>query len=289
MSSIRMLRTLLAVAENGSFGAAAPKVGLTPAAVALQMRALEQNLNQVLFERVGRSVVLNTAGRRAVPAARDLVARYEELASRASTGFAGIVAIGAFVSALAGAFGLALWDLKRLHPRLEIKLVAGVSEELSSIVEGGELDIAATTKSPRRLSKGLRWTRLYSEPMVLIVPKRPQFQLADSVLRILESAPFLRFDRRTWTGQLVERVLDNTGCVPRDALELNYSVDAIASLVRQGFGVSIVPQSDPAWQRDPGLRVLVPPGEPVHRHVGLLERSGHSRRELTEAIKQKFR
>src|SRR5438067_5361912 len=117
MTSIRTFKTFLAVAKHGTFAAAGKEIGLTPAAVGLQIRALEEELNQVLFDRGARSVVLNTAGRKAVPRVEALLACYEELARTGdSDELSGSVVMGALVSALMGAFGNALWSLKQQHP-----------------------------------------------------------------------------------------------------------------------------------------------------------------------------
>jgi len=64
MPSIRNLQAFLAAARLGSFAAAGQDVGLTAAAVGLQVRALEAELGLSLFDRSGRAVVLNTDGRR---------------------------------------------------------------------------------------------------------------------------------------------------------------------------------------------------------------------------------
>ena len=77
MPSIRVLKTFLAVARHGSFAAAGTEIGLTAAAVGLQMRALEADLAQTLFDRSGRSIVLNTTGRSAVAPTAELVQHYE--------------------------------------------------------------------------------------------------------------------------------------------------------------------------------------------------------------------
>ena len=49
--SIRHLRTLLAIAERGSFAAAARDIHLTESAVSMQMKALEEELGLALFDR----------------------------------------------------------------------------------------------------------------------------------------------------------------------------------------------------------------------------------------------
>jgi len=289
MPSIRVLRTFLKVAERGSFAAAGADIGLTAAAVGLQIRALEQDLGMVLFDRAGRSIVLNTAGRNVVPEMLDLVRRYESLATQDADGLSGTVVMGALVSALMGAFSGALWQLKRDHPRLEVKLFAGLSADFVTRVENGELDAAVTTHSPRPLPASLQWTPLYSEPMVLIVPRRPHFKLESEPLEILRTAPFLRFDRTTWTGDLVARALAKARVKVVEGLEVN-SVETIVALVRQGYGAAIVPKLDNVkWARDTDLTVIPIPGSRIERRVGLLERTQHSRTQFTSAIKKHFK
>ncbi|MGL6157267.1 MAG: LysR family transcriptional regulator, partial [Ralstonia mannitolilytica] len=77
MSTIRFLRTFVAVARHGSFAAAAERVALTQAAVSLQMRALEAELRRDLFDRSGRTVTLNARGRALLPQAEHLLALYD--------------------------------------------------------------------------------------------------------------------------------------------------------------------------------------------------------------------
>jgi DNA-binding transcriptional LysR family regulator len=123
---------------------------------------------------------------------------------------------------------------------------------------------------------------------VLIVPRRPHFPLPAQPLAILAQAPYIRFDRETWTGYLVNRVLRRAEVTVHDALELN-SVEAIVATVRQGFGVSIVPQlANVDWAHDRELRVIAVPGVEEYRHVGLLERAQHTRMRFTAAIKGYF-
>jgi DNA-binding transcriptional LysR family regulator len=289
MSSIRTLKTFLAVARHGSFSAAAREIGLTAAAVGLQIRALEADLNQTLFDRSGRAVVLNTAGRSLIEPMKELVARYEALpAVRDGEQLTGTVVVGTLVSALMGAFADGLWALMGEHPGLEFKLFAGQSADFALRVDRGELDAAVIAQPPNRFPANLVWTALYSEPLVLIVPRRPHFAMPADSLDILTQSPFLRFDRQAWTGHLVNQALEQCGATVREGMELN-SVEAIVALVRQGFGVSIVPKlANVQWSRDRALRIVPMPGVAVQRHVGLLERKQHSRKRFTDAIKAYF-
>ena len=289
MSSIRTLKSFLAVARLGSFSAAGKEIGLTAAAVGQQIRALEDELHKVLFDRSGRAIVLNTAGRGMVAPVKELVARYEALAAGERGGeLSGTVVMGALVSALMGAFADSLWALTHQHPALEVTLFAGQSADFAAKVDRGELDAAVVTQPPMRLPSNLVWTALYTEPMVLIVPSKPHFALPGDGALILAQCPFLRFDRRTWTGHLVDEALTQCGATATTRMELN-SLEAIVALVRQGFGVSIVPQlANLDWSRDRALRIVPLPGVDVSRAVGLLERRQHSRERVTEAIKAYF-
>lgn len=289
MPSLRTLQTFVAAARLGSFAAAGAEVGLTAAAAGLQVRALEAELGVALFDRSGRSVVLNTDGRRVLAQVQDIVERWHALQQRPDDdALGGTVVMGALVSALMGAFADALWAIKRAHPALEVTLFAGQSADFMARVERGELDAAVVTQPPARLPATLAWTPLYREPMVLVVPTRPHFVLPESPLQMLAQCPFMRFDRRAWTGHLVDQALAQCRATVVEGLELN-SVEAIVELVRQGFGVSIVPRlANLQWQRDKALRVVPLPRVKVERHVGLLERRRHGRERFTQALKNHF-
>ena len=289
MRSVRTFQTFLAVVRLGSFAAAGQSIGLTPAAIGLQIRALEEELNQQLFDRTARAVVLSTAGRKLVPAIEDLVRRYETLASGDdSDELSGTVVMGALISALMGSFADALWTIKKQYPRLEVRLLAGQSDDFTRKVAHGELDGAVVIRSPHQLPSNLTWTPMYRESMVLIVPRHPHFDLPADPLEVLRHCPFIRFDRNTWTGYLVSEVLRQCNVNPTDAMELN-SFEAIMEIVRQGFGMAIVPKlANVDWSRDRGLKIIPLPCVVIERDVGLLERTSHPRTGFTDAIRQYF-
>ncbi|MBX3587852.1 MAG: LysR family transcriptional regulator [Ramlibacter sp.] len=268
MSSIRLLRTFLAAAHEGSFAAAAQRVSLTQAAVGQQMRALEADMRRPLFERQGKAVVLNDAGRELLPQARQMVALYDQMqASAPAAGpMSGTLNLGAVVSAVRPLIQATL-ALKSRHPGLELHVSAAKSMELLAQVTSGALDAAISVKERGTPTATLAWTPLYAEPMVLLVGRNMPEAPPRALLR---SQPFIRFDRSQHTGQMVERTLRRLRVTPPEILELN-TIESIVELVRSGLGLSVLPRlRDGRWATDPRLRVVELP-QAESRQIGLVQ------------------
>src|SRR5262249_12148555 len=95
--SIRQLRTLVAVADGGSFNVAAQRLYMTQSAVSMQMKALDLDMRTKLFDRTSRPPVLNSSGWRLVDEARQIIERYDalrRLATAPTAGLSGSVRLG---------------------------------------------------------------------------------------------------------------------------------------------------------------------------------------------------
>ncbi|WP_419615278.1 LysR family transcriptional regulator, partial [Thiolapillus sp.] len=78
------LRTFVAVADSGSFSAAAQQLYLTQPAVSKRLAALEAELNIRLFDRIGRNVRLTHAGEELLPKAREILLQAQDMKHLAS-------------------------------------------------------------------------------------------------------------------------------------------------------------------------------------------------------------
>jgi len=287
MSSIKTLKNFLAITRHKSVAAAAREIGLTAAAAGQQIQQLEKEIGLELFDRTKRSLTLNTHGRSLIEPIQEIVARYEALRSNMQSNLSGTIVLGALVSSLMGAFGKTLNEIKHNYPELEIKLIAGLSSNFLDQLLEGTLDAAIVTESPYTLPQSLKWTKLYKEPMILIYPNTISSRKKD-LKNITPNLPFIRFERNTWTGHLVDQTIKSNKLSIQDGMELN-SVEAIIELVRQGLGYSIVPQlANISWVNDRQLRIEELPGKTIYRKVGLLERKKHTRQNVTQVIKQHF-
>jgi len=286
MSSIKILKNFLAITRHKSVAAAAREIGLTAAAAGQQLQLLENEIGLELFDRTKRSLTLNSHGRSLIEPIQEIIARYEALGTNLKPELSGTIILGALVSSLMGAFGKTLNEIKQSYPDLEIKLIAGLSSNFLDQVIEGTIDGAIVTESPYALPQNVQWTELYKEPMILIAPSALKSSKNSNILS--DQLPFIRFERNTWTGNLVEQTIRVNKLKIQDGMELN-SVEAIIELVRQGLGYSIVPQlANISWSSDRQLKIQKLPGKTVYRKVGLLERKKHSRNDITGAIKGHF-
>ena len=80
--SLRGLRTFCVAAEHSSFRVAADKLFITASAVSHQIKNLEEELGQKLFERTSRSLTLTEAGRSLLDDIKPLITRLDEVAAR---------------------------------------------------------------------------------------------------------------------------------------------------------------------------------------------------------------
>ena len=287
MSSIRTLKNFLAITRHKSVAAAAREIGLTAAAAGQQLQQLEKEIGLELFDRTKRSLLLNAHGRSLIEPIQEIVARYEALGSHLKSDLSGTIVLGALVSTLMGAFGKTLNELKQNFPSLEVKLIAGLSSDFLDQVLEGSIDAAIVTESPYALPQNVQWTELYKEPMILITPVS-KLKRKESVSPIGSNLPFIRFERNTWTGHLVDQTIKANMLTIKEGMELN-SVEALIELVRQGLGYSIVPKlANIPLENDRQLSIQELPGKTIYRKVGLLERKKHGRQNITLAIKQHF-
>lgn len=282
--SIRALRTLLAIAQHGSFAQAAQSVHLTQSAVSLQIKSLEETFNAALFDRSRRLPVLTDAGHVAVERAREILALYDGIAVEigGDNELRGRLKIGVIQTALASVLPQALVALGARHPHLRITVNSGMSAELATRVEAGELDVAITTEPVKPHPYGLLSTPLYEEGFWIVAPAAFAGQDAR---QLLEQQPFIRFDRRAWAGRTIERELRRLHLRVQTSMELD-SQEAIIQMVTQGLGVAVLPLSRRNLEQL-GELDLQPFGSPQRlRRVVLLEREDRPRARLAAALAQ---
>ncbi|WP_449101709.1 LysR family transcriptional regulator [Pseudomonas veronii] len=269
---LRELKTFIAVTRHGTFAATGMHIGLTQSAVSAQIRQLEQALGVALFDRTGRQATLNAAGVRALPLAKEILETFNRMAVPVDANeYRGELKVGAIGTAQTGLLPQALVRLRQAAPTVECKLVPGVSLELLSQVDAGELDSAIIIRPPFDLPKELHVQVLRKEPFALIVPHA---LAGDDPLQLLGSQPHVRYDRASFGGRLVSRFLREQKFEVQVALELD-ELEAIVKMVECGLGVSLIPQAGLWLERSPQVRIIPLGHLTFYREIILLSRYNH--------------
>lgn len=267
---IRELKTLVAVAREGTFAAAGQRIGLTQAAVSAQIQRLELELGFTLFERKGRTAQLNAMGHQTLQQAQELIRLYDRLGSTADGETTGVrVSLGAIASVQRSWLPDALAAFHRQRPQCRTRVIPGVSMELIDQVDAGEVDLAVIIRPPFSLQSDLRWTTLAREPYRLIAPASLP---GDDWAALLASQPLVRYDRSSFGGRQVDRFLRRMHFPVHEVCELD-ELEAITRLVGNGVGVALVPQTAGDNQWSARVRVLDLAEQTFHRDVGLVHRA----------------
>lgn len=281
---LRPLRTLVSIADQGSFAAAAESLGLTQSAISLQVKALEESLGRALFDRGHRPPRLTEAGRQLVVEARQILSLYDRIFAGEDNLLSGELVLGAVPTALGGIMPPALVALRASHPQLSIRVVSGLSNELADQLRAGSLD-ASLASEPQHLPEGLRARPIRQDPLVVIAP--PDVP-GNRDRELLESQPFIQFSRRAWAGEQIDQALRERGIAVRRAMEID-SLEAILEMVRHRLGVSVVPLPYGRRPESLGLRALPFGNPPLTRPLVLLERADSPKSRLIAALGQALR
>jgi molybdate transport repressor ModE-like protein len=252
---LRHLAALEAIAEEGSFGRAAIRLGYTQSAVSQQIATLERIVGERLVERPGgpRPVTLTEAGRLLLRHAEAIVARLQaaqaDLAAL-SAGSAGALRVGTLQSVGRNILPTVMRRFGAAWPLVEIKLTEmSTDEELVGLVERGDLDL---TFADFRLWEGpFEELHLLDDPYVLVVQadsplahrKRPP------TLTEIAELPLIGF-RHCRSTKIVESHFQEEGLDPTFVFRSDDN-GTVQAMVGAGFGVALAPRlavdrNDPA-------------------------------------------
>jgi DNA-binding transcriptional LysR family regulator len=276
---IRVLYTIVAIAEHGSFLAASRALNLSPAAVSLHVKIIEDELGQTLFDRSVRPPVLTDAGRRTLERAHRVLEAWEQLGENGTSEVADSLTLGALSNTVGGLLAPALARVRARQPQLRVRLTTDDAGEFEDRVTRGAID-AALVVQPGNAASGLRFTPARVETFHVVAPAGSGGTTDDEILRTL---PYIRFRPPGWLAQPIEQELARRRLRLDAGMEIDGAADVVA-LVQAGLGASILPAGAITTRR-PGRIRLIPFGEPpLSLTLGLLWRPEHPKATLVETL-----
>jgi DNA-binding transcriptional LysR family regulator len=240
---IRQLRSLIAIAETGTFTAAAQRLHVTQAAISMQIRQLEDELGVQLFARTPRRVRLTEAGEALCVRARAILAEYDaaiyELSSLADSPRHRLRIGTASTRVSAAPLPSILQTLKAKYPQAEVTVVAGTSERLIRQILAGDLDVAFVSLPVE--AADIETEALEKDALVVIAsPDHPLAKRRVVTAAMLAAEKLILSESGGNTRRLIDAFFSQARARPQIAMELGRQA-AINRMVEQRLGVSIAP------------------------------------------------
>lgn len=238
------LRTFVAIAEMGSFTAAAEVVHKTQSAVSMQMRRLEERVGRPIFTRDGRQSRLTEDGRRLLEYARRMIRLNDEtLAAFADPGLAGTVRLGIPDDYADRLLPTVLAGFSRINPSIEIYVDCQRTYVIHQLIRDGALDLGIVSHG---IANGVAGEVIRREQLFWVGARDHHAHDLDPLPLALGPADCC------WRLEAV-RALDRIG----RRFRVSYTSGAALALtgaVLAGLAVSVLPES----ALRPNMRILGP-------------------------------
>lgn len=255
MLDVRRLQIFVAVAQEGSFTAAAQRLFLTQSAVSQQMAALEREMGVSLLRRLARGVKLTPAGEVLAARANGLFGEIASIEQEVRTFGDGPVEIrlGAFATAGVELLPLALRAFRSRRPDVHVRLCSVPTDEATTRLRDGDIHVLLTWEydfAPQPVDRSLTQLRLPDDPLRVVLPAGHRLA-GEQQLRLADLAPdrwVVRVHRAPYE-EAYETMCRIAGFEPEVAFRAD-DYQALQGLVAAGMGVSMVPQLSLTAHRD---------------------------------------
>ena len=249
----RQLEHFIAVAEEGSFTAAARRRNIVQSGLSMSLLALEEELGAPLFVRQPRRVALTAAGKAFLPEARRALAavRAARVAVSQTQGLTrGTLSVGVSqVPAPMDIFVPILAEFRQAHPGVCLAIRQDSSAGTLDRVMRGEVDIGvcslASTPHP-----SVSTVVLARSPLRLACARDHRYATRDAVaLEEIADEPFVEMHVGWAARAAADRAFESAGLSRDTVCEVN-DVTLLGRLVEQRLGVSIMPLVSRAFTSD---------------------------------------
>lgn len=239
------LQAFIAVAETGSFSVAAETLHLTQPAVSKRIAALEQQLSNPLFDRLGRTVQLTEAGRALLPQAHRILQAVKE-ARRSIDDLQGEVS-GTLSLGISHHIGLhrlppVLEWFSRHYPRVHFDIQFMDSEEAYEHINLGRIELGVVTLDPAGNNPLQRLPIWHDRLLIAVSHHHPLAQGNSIELAALSQHVAILPGLNTYTGQIVKGLFREHNLNLDVSMETNY-LETIKMMVSIGLGWSVLPHT----------------------------------------------
>ncbi|MGE7989795.1 LysR family transcriptional regulator [Pseudomonas sp. NPDC089554] len=237
---MRQLKIFCAVAEAGSFTAAAAKINTVQSNVTMRIKELEAELQRELFIRKKTGVTLTAAGETFLGYARRILQLTDESRSALlDTGIpTGPLRLGSMETTAAIRLPRILTQYRERHPDVHLSLLTGTTAELIKAIESHRIDGAFVGGFHQNAA--LTQQEMFNEELMLV--SSDQFNSLDALMAKMPSQTVLVFRTGCFYRSTLENWFYRVGVVPNQIMEMG-TLDGILTCVAAGMGVTLLPKS----------------------------------------------
>ncbi len=258
---LQQIKYFLALAQELHFWNTAERMFITQSALSRQIKALEEELGVLLFERTKRSVKLTEAGvflRDQWTPLLDEINRIHLQAKKIHEGAFGMVRIGYPGSIAYGFMPDLIASIARTLPELKVELVEPTDTSFEQLLLSYQMDMAFR-RDPAQ-NPALQSVCLYSEPMALLVPANHHLNEQNFTgLHDLVNERFIlsNLTQNTFYVSNLRQIFEDHHFTPNVHIETDFGA-MVLGLVSKGLGVSILPYSY-SFSQLPNVRFITLP------------------------------
>ncbi len=273
--SLRQLEIFEKIATTGSVTRAGEALLLTQSAVSMALGQLEQMSAVPLFERSGRRLLLNDAGRLLLAEAREIlqaVTRVEQRLRGDSDQLAGELVVGGSTTIGNYLLPALLGQFARQYPESKVLLRVGNTQQVAELLAAGDLDCAFIEGPCRvRALVALPWRD--DELVVVAGPQHPWNSAGGVDAAALSQASWIVRETGSGTREVFEDAMERAGIAYDITLELGHT-EAIKNAVIAGLGVSCLSRVAVHRELQQGWLVEIATPLALQRTLALLKRRG---------------
>ncbi len=267
------LASFLEVAKLQSFSLAAEKLFRTQPAISAQVRSLEQECGDKLFDRSGKRVLLTPAGEILRRHAEQMLGLHKEaLQAIAELGQTprGKLYIGANEATCLYVLPKAFARVKQLYPQIQISIYRNFSHKILQKVNEGVVDLGIVTLPQH--DDNLEVVRVFRDEVQAVVSKDHTLAKKRSVsIEEISHYPLI-LPKTGHTRVMLDRMLRPYRHRVQISMELA-SVETIKKFVGAGLGISVISRTYAQPEVAAGLLKLIPlEGQKLYRELGLIYR-----------------
>ncbi|MEZ6965347.1 LysR substrate-binding domain-containing protein [Aeromonas sp. S9(2024)] len=265
---IKHLKTVTALAEQGSLAGAALTLNLTQSALSHQLKELEARLNLELFLRKSRPLVLTAAGNQLLTLARQVLpalAQTEKQLQALHSGDAGRLHLALDCHSCIQWLLPLLPDFRRQWPGVDLEVESVPGFDALAALLGGQLDLLLTSDV---LARGdLHFEPLFAFDLTLVMaPDHPLCRQARIAPKDLRQEVLLLYPVERTRMDVFSRFLQPAGIEPARCKPVD-NTSVMLQMAAAGLGVAALPR----WASDEfvrqGLLETRPLGDGVRRHM----------------------